>query len=275
MGDVTRHNMITFWTKPIISMPEKVRYAVFGEEICPETKNTHWQGYVEFYKPQRASTTYKIFSGDKKIKVIPRRGTREQARDYCMKDGKYEEVGEWTQGQGQRTDLEGIVKELIEDKTLSEVMLDNPSVYCRYRNGLKDISASVIKTNTKEFRKIEVILIIGPTGCGKTRRAMEESEYRIQGHNLGWWQDYDQEKVICIDEYNNDINITETLSLLDGYQLRLNIKGSHTYANWNKVFITSNLTIDEIHSNAKPAHRDALFRRITQIINFWDENETK
>ena len=63
------------------------------------------------------------------------------------------------------------------------------------------------------------------------------------------------------------------LALLDGYQVRLNQKGTHSYANWNKVFITTNLKPDELHSEAKPAHRDALFRRITIVVNYW-EGET-
>ena len=100
---------------------------------------------------------------------------------------------------------------------------------------------------------------------------MEEAEYRIQGTQLSWWQDYDGEKCICIDEYNNDVPIGEMLNLLDGYQLRLNVKGSHTYANWTKVYITTNLKLDELHANAKQAHRDALFRRITTIIDTWED----
>lgn len=269
MSNIARHHMITFWTKPEITQMDKIRYAVFGEEICPETKKTHWQGYVEFYKPQRSNTAYKIFNNDKKIKVLQRRGTREQARDYCMKDNKYEIFGKWIKGQGHRTDLESIVAELEEGKKLSELMLEQPSLFCQYRNGLKDIASCVTKNKTKEFRELEVIFITGPTGCGKTRLAMEQAEYRIQGTQLAWWQDYDGEDIICIDEYNNDVNITEMLNLLDGYQLRLNVKGSHTYANWTKVFITSNLKVEELHSKCKIAHRDALFRRITTIKNLW------
>lgn len=267
--EVSRHCMITLWKKPVLTRTERIRYAVFGEEIAPETGRLHWQGYVEFYKPQRASTAYKCFNGDKEIKVLNRYGTRDQARTYCKKYGKVTEFGKWIKGQGHRTDLESVVAALEEGKKLSEMMLEQPFLYCQYRNGLKDIAGAVTKTTTKTFRKLEVELITGPTGCGKTRMAMENAEYRIQGTQLAWWQDYDGENCICIDEYNNDVNVTELLNLLDGYQLRLNVKGTHTYANWNKVFVTTNLKIDEIHPNAKPAHRDALFRRITKITNLW------
>lgn len=269
MSKPSRHFCITFWKKPIITS-EIVRYGIFGEEICPDTKKVHWQSYVEFTKPQRISAIRKHFNGDKEIKAFIRKGTREQARDYCKKDNKYFEYGKWIKGQGHRTDLETIVEEIKNGKKLSDVMIESPKTYCQYRNGLKDIASTVTKSNTKKFRKLEVELITGPTGTGKTRKAMETSEYRIQGTQLAWWQDYDGEKTICIDEYNNDVSITELLNLLDGYQLRLNVKGTHTYANWTKVFITTNLKIDEIHPNAKEAHRKALFRRITTITNLWD-----
>lgn len=267
---MSRSYCITFFKKPTIELCDKIRYVIHGEEVCPTTGKIHWQSYVELFKPQRMTGIKKIFS-DTSIHCETRKGTRDQARDYCKKDGKWIEYGKWIKGQGHRTDLESIVQELKEGKKLSELMLDQPAIYCQYRNGLKDIASVVTKKNTKVFRKLEVVLLTGPTGCGKTRLAMEEAEYRIQGTQLAWWQDYEGEKIICIDEYSNDVKITEMLNLLDGYQLRLNVKGTHTYANWNKVYITTNLRVDEIHNNASDAHREALFRRITKIKNYWSD----
>lgn len=268
-----RHYCLTFFTKPKEELLPGVRYFIAGYEICPKTKKEHWQCYIELYNSQRWSWLKKAFE-DKTVHVEGRRGTRVQARDYCKKDKQYVEYGKWISGQGHRTDLEEIAISLVNGETsLNDVMAEAPETYCRYRNGLRDIAALGTKKKTKKFRKLDVILITGPTGCGKTRQAMEEAEYRIQGTQLAWWQDYDGETCICIDEYNNDVNITELLNLLDGYQLRLNVKGSHTYANWTKVYITTNLKIDEIHPNAKQAHRDALFRRINNVINLWDRND--
>ena len=146
-----------------------------------------------------------------------------------------------------------------------------PTTYCKYRNGLKDLAALGIKKKTNTFRNVEVILISGPTGVGKTRQAMNEATYKINGCDLDWWQDYNQDEIICIDEYDNDLKITTLLNLLDGYQTRLNVKGTHTYANWNKVYITTNCKLWEIHPKAKEAHRQALQRRISRVINLWND----
>lgn len=266
-----RHYCVTFFHEPEQkTLPEGVRYAIYGKEICPTTGRTHWQSYIELTKPMRMAAIKKLYD-DNTMHIELRRGTRDEARDYCKKDNNFIEVGDWISGQGARTDLKGLVAKMKDGTKLSEIMVDEPQLYCQYRNGLKDIAAEITKAAIPAFRNVEVELITGPTGCGKTRNAMEHATYKIQGTQLQWWQDYDGDKVICIDEYDNNLPITEMLSLLDGYKLRLNIKGSHTYAAWDKVYITTNLRIHELHSNAKPAHRDALFRRITKIVDLWDE----
>lgn len=272
MTTKSRNYCATFFTKPTIDLPENVRYAIYGRELCPETKREHWQSYIELTKPMRMNAIKKLY-GDNTIHLETRKGTREQAKEYCKKDGDFTEHGKWISGQGHRTDLESIIDKLKDGTKLSELMIEYPKTYCQYRNGLKDISAKITEKSLPKFRKVEVILLTGPTGCGKTRKAMEEATYKIQGSQLQWWENYDMDETILIDEYNNDAPITELLALLDGYKLRLNVKGSHTYANWNKVYITTNLKINELHSNAKTAHREALFRRITKIEDSWPTDE--
>lgn len=268
----SRHYCITFFKEPTVFEHENIRYGIYGKETCPSTGKVHWQSYIELFKPCRIAGLKKIYN-DKTLHAEVRRGTREEARDYCKKENSFTEKGKWIKGQGHRTDLESVVEELQNGKKLSELMIEQPALYCQYRNGLKDISAAVTKNKCKEFRKVEVTMLSGPTGKGKTRQAMElmgGKGYKIEGVNLAWWQDYDQEECILIDEYDNDLKITELLNILDGYQLRLNVKGSHTYANWNKVYITTNLKRNELHANAKPAHRAALFRRINNFIDLWE-----
>lgn len=267
----SRSYCLTFYKKPLNGPYDKsIRYFIQGEEICPTTKRMHWQSYVEFNKPVRFKWVKDVF-GDSTVYIEARKGTRVQARDYCKKDGKYIEYGKWITGQGHRTDLEPIIDKLKSGTKLSKLMIEYPRVYCRYRNGLKDIAAEVNKQSIPEWRDLDITLITGPTGCGKTREAMKHAKYKIEGENLKWWDGYDMENTILIDEYNNDVKIGKMLNILDGYRLRLDVKGGFTYANWNKVYITTNLKVDEIHQNAKKAHRDALFRRITRIIDHWSD----
>ena len=227
-----RHYCLTFFNEPKIKLPEGIRYAIYGEEIAPETGKKHWQTYIELYSPQRHSFIKKAYD-DKTIHIEARQGTRDQAREYCMKDGKWEEFGKWIKGQGNRTDLEHIVERMKSGTKINEIMMDHSFMYCKYRNGLKDIAAEISRKSIPNWRDIDVEIISGPTGVGKTRGAFETlgyDAYKIEGRNLKWFQDYNGEKAIIIDEYDNDVPITHLLNLLDGYKLRLNVKGTHTFA---------------------------------------------
>lgn len=273
-----RHYCATFFRKPE-AMPEQLRYLILGEEICPTTGTTHWQAYMELFNPQRM-TAIKRFFDDNTVHLEERKGTREEAKEYCMKDNKYTEFGTWIMGQGHRSDLDSVTAELVSGtKRIDDIALEDPSFFCRYRNGLKDIQQIADKRASRAFRHVEVTLLSGPTGCGKTRQAMESSDqiYKIEGtrlganHSMGWFDGYEGEKTLVIDEYDNNVPISRLLTLLDGYQLQIPIKGSCTYARWDKVLITTNLKPHELHPQAKPVHQTALRRRITKIKNLWDE----
>lgn len=265
-----RNYCITFWKDPTPKLPAGVRYAIYGEEITPTTNRLHWQSYIELDKPTRPAAIKKLYA-DKGINISVRRGTREQARDYCKKEKKFTEHGEWISGQGCRTDLKKLVEDMKSGTKLSDIMLNEPNLYCRYRNGLKDIYSVIQKKNNNKYKPVEVIVITGPSRTGKTRLALEEATFKIQGIDLNWWQDYDGDEVIVIDEYANNQPIDDMLRLLDNYVTRLNVKGGHTYSNFKKIYITTNLKQREFHKKDKEIHREALFNRIDKVINKWPE----
>ena len=115
-------------------------------------------------------------------------------------------------------------------------MEHHPAFYCRYFKGLDRLQS---KGNA--WRDVVVIVLWGLPGVGKTRRAMEgEDVYKIDPP-YKWWCGYSGEKTLLIDDYRDgDIDRGLILNLLDGYRLRLDTKGSHTWALWDSVYITSN-----------------------------------
>lgn len=267
-----RHWCFTSYLNELETDEVSVRYLIYGREVCPKTGRKHLQGYAEFKNPIRMAAAQKAI-GDEVCHMGIRWSTRDKAREYCMKDKNFSEFGQWISGQGHRSDLDEVVESMRNGKRLTEIIYDDPKTYCHYRNGLRDVQAIVDKKTAKEFRKVEVIVLSGPTGCGKTRQAMEEATYKVEGWNMKWWDGYDGDKVICIDEYNNDENITKMLNILDGYTLRLDVKGTSTYALWDKVYITTNLKREQLHPNCKPAHKEALNRRITKWIDLWGDRD--
>ncbi len=250
------------WAK-IHSEDDDIRYICWGEETCPKTKRKHYQGWIQVNKKKRLGGIKKTCLS-KKIHLESCRGTEQENEKYCQKDNLYTHVGEFVT-QGQRTDLNELKKILDGGGTLENIATENFQAFIQYNRGFQEYKKIIDKKLRKKFRIVKTIHMHGATGSGKTRKAMEYPDvYKIQGKQLQWWDGYEGEKTLVIDEYNNDIGITELLGILDGYQLRLAIKGSFTYANWDTVIITSNYR--RLHPSAKKLHRRALKRRITETI---------
>lgn len=245
-----------------------IRYICAGEEIAPKTGKKHLQGWIQFFNKKRLGGVKKILN-DKKIHLESCRGDEYSNNTYCAKDGKFRSFGKFV-CQGQRTDLEAIKKLIKDGASRLEVMESHFECYCRYRNGINDYIEETQKASQKAFRDVNVEVYWGDTGTGKTRKACEENPnaFKISGWDLKWFDGYCGEKTLIIDEYNNDINITKMLGILDGYKLRLPIKGGFTFANWEKIIITSNIDPEDWHPVAKYEHRQALFRRIKSRVKF-------
>ena len=242
---------------------EEIGYVCYGEEICPKTKKKHYQGWLQVTKKKRLTGVKKLCQS-KKLHVEACRGTESENNKYCEKDNKYIKMGEFTT-QGKRTDLDSLKKIIDRGGTLEEIANENFQSFIQYHRGFQKYKNMIDKRLRSGFRKVKVIHIHGKTGSGKTKAAMEYKDvYKINGDSMQWWDGYNGEKTLVIDEYDNQIPCTKLLGILDGYQLRLDLKGSFTYANWDKVIITSNLR--KLHPNAKKSHRSALKRRISEII---------
>lgn len=250
--------------RAIYNADDNIRYVCWGEETCPKTGKKHYQGWLQVTKQRRLSSMKKI---DKAIHWEGCLGTEKHNDTYCKKDGKFTTIGKFVT-QGFRSDLDGIFEEIKNGTTLYEIATENPTLYCKYRNGIEHYKQMVNDKESPEWRDIEVIVLAGDTGTGKTRLAMQEATYKINGSELNWWDGYDNDSTICIDEYDTDVSITKMLNILDGYKLRLPIKGGFTYAKWTKVYITSNVLLHLWHTQAKTEHIKALRRRITSYKIF-------
>jgi len=251
--------------------PDWIRYILIGEEVCPKTGRLHLQGYIQFHRVKR-------FWGVKKYLVDthiePCKGSVRQNKIYCCKDGKFKEYGKAV-FQGQRTDLEQIQNEIEEGASLAYIQRNHFQTYCRYRNGIKDYLTTCQEKSRKKFRDVHVSLYTGQSRGGKTyaAEARDTDYFKIEAENMKWWDGYNGEDTLIINDYDNDVKITCLLTLIEGYQRRLPIKGAFTYANWTKVIITTNKKPHELHTKAMERHREALFERFDEIKHFNERSE--
>lgn len=249
---------------------DKMNYLIYQLEEG-ESGTPHLQGYVQFKTQHRITGVIKIILNSH---ISVARGTPEENKTYCTKEPRLD--GPWEYGtqttQGKRTDLDGAI-EIIRNakRPLEEIMEQAPQVYVKYPQGMKDLCNYHVEKRTRgEFRNVKVYVHWGTTGTGKTRTAVESNpdHYIIRNEQTLWWDGYTGQSTLIIDEFKNWITLTQLLGLLDGYQCRLPVKGSFTYAQWDTVYITSNLSPDDWYPNIDSEHKAALTRRITEIKHF-------
>lgn len=124
--------------EPVLQGISKLRYCIYQLEMG-ESGTLHFQGYAEFTSPVRFS----VFNDAGQLAHAhfePRRGTREQARDYCRKldtqlAGPWE-YGSWIGGQGSRSDLEEAAAGLLKDRSLRATAINHPATFVKFHGGL-------------------------------------------------------------------------------------------------------------------------------------------
>ena len=225
---------------------DNIRYIIYGRERCPSTGREHYQGFAIFKRTCRVPKAKCWIGGGNGTHLEPRRGTRTEARDYCRKSDS--EPFEWGV-------FDGVTKEDMFKMPISYIKENNPEFYCRYHRGLEKLQAN----KGEKWRKVTVEVLWGTTGTGKTRRVMEmDNVYKI-APPYTWWDGYEGEEILLIDDYKRGaIDRGFLLNLLDGYRLRLETKGGHTWALWSQVYITTNYN-PEIWAD------EAISRRVTSV----------
>lgn len=229
----------------------KVKYLIYQKERCPESGREHFQGYIELKSPQRISFVKNLFN-DNGVHCEQRRGTREQAKDYCSKlesrvDGPWEHGVFGEGGQGKRSDLKEqakIVRELIREnpKTFQrELVEEHPEILLKYSRGVEAIRTA-LETQERTWTT-ECELYIGKPGTGKSTLVKDKypDAFWYSSSSKGYWDGYEGEEVVVFDEFKGWITHTEFTQLVgNSNKLRVNIKYGTRPFLAKKVIIISN-----------------------------------
>lgn len=221
-------------------------YMVWQQEKCPKTERMHYQGYVHFQNPRTLRGVRRLIGGNPHLEIA--RGTPQQNKDYCTK-AETREDGPWEFGtipkQGNRVDVISMFDDMHAGKSTKHCLENHTPTFFRYSGAYDRVRFLLDQEETRTFRKLEVHVLVGPTGTGKTRYVVEKFSPdvyvlpRPNGQSL-WFDGYQGEKTLLIDEFYGWMPWGVLLQCLDGYQQRLPIKRSFTWAKWTRVYITSN-----------------------------------
>lgn len=247
----------------------KVVYHVFQQEKG-ESGTPHLQGFIRFDHPTQGTKIKTILS--KRIHFEIAVGTPQQNKDYCTKEdtrieGPYE-YGECPiLKQGKRNDAAQVLDLVNRGFTFDEIAQEHPAYALRYGRGIKELISGYMRRKSYEFRPPNVHIRWGPTGSGKSRYAADRhgaaNVYVFGSYKNEWWDDYTGQEYLVLDDFYGQIPYSRLLRITDGHSLMLNVKGSHTYALWKKVYITSNQHPSKWYPHMKDT--SALNRRIKSV----------
>ena len=255
-----------------------VRYVIWQLERGDEG-TSHVQGYMELKRPTRMSQVKNFTADMHRAHLEPRRGTREEARDYCRKEetrveGPYE-YGEWLEdGQGHRSDLSAIKTMLDSGHTLLDVADGHFGSFLRYNKGIQ--LYMLMKGRSRDRNQSHVvILLIGEPGTGKTKWAYDNypSLYRKDSNTL-WWDGYTGQPCVLLDDFTGGVPYGTLLQWLDRYPVNAQVKGGYLNLSNTTTIITSNNEPARWYNTIGDIHVRALERRITRSVRLGIDGTT-
>lgn len=237
-------------------------YHIFGRERGAEG-TPHLQGYVHFASAKTMSAVKKLMP---RAHLEPRKGTVDQAVDYCKKDGDYEEVGVKPMTQVEKGAANKRRFELAfiaaSEGRMEDIPMDlRTRYYGTYKKIREDHMAKPMALTelSNEWR-------YGPTGVGKTRTAHEMyPDAFIKKANTKWWDGYVDQEVVIIDDFDKyHIQLGYELKIwLDHYPFPAERKGGSTMIRPKKIIITSNYHPGDIWDDDKTLL--PILRRVTLL----------
>jgi len=269
-------------------------YCLADEIATTGTPHTH----VFLYRKSaiRFNTIKKVFP----IAHIEKSyGSVVENRDYIAKQGKwansdkaetsvvgsfYESGTPPSEKEEKSPQMYELIQNINDGMTTLDIIKNTPGMAFRIRD-IDIIRQTILAEKyTNEYREVEVCYLFGVSGAGKTMHIFQKyqgreicrvTNYR-SGYNISF-DGYNGQDVLVFEEFNSQIPITNMLNYLDIYPLLLPARYSDRIACFTKVYITSNLPLNQQYRDAQlntPEIWKAFFRRIHRITEFFANGKT-
>lgn len=255
-----------------LSNEDKIKICVYQLEKG-QNGTPHIQGYIELKSPTRISGL-KRMSFLSRAHLEVRKGSRLQALQYVTKqDTRLEEphsfgltttITEFIESlkpkKKQSEELQEIKAKLDQGKTSVEIADEHFDLWVRHYRAFERYSC--LKTAPRNHQ-VDVHLVIGPTGTGKSRWAMDQHPNAYWKQRSQWWCGYSGQDTVILDEYYGWLPYDLLLRLCDRYPLLVESKGGQIQMECSRIIITSNHLPDKWY---KPdIYIAALLRRISHF----------
>lgn len=237
--------------------PDGVRYICVGREIG-DSGTPHLQGYMVFDNAVRLSTCKKLLP---RAHWEVRRGTDKQAREYCMKEGSFWEVGTPLMTQEDKGEAG---KAAIQERWALAKL-----------GKFEELPPEQIKTYEYIHRKyvikedlpvLENYWIYGPSGCGKSRYVRDHFPQFFSKRMNKWWDGYNHEDTVLLDDMDDTHSfLGHDLKIwADRYAFPAEVKGGNYNSIRPKhVIVTSQYTLSEVFKDERTCA--AIRRRFIEV----------
>lgn len=222
------------------------------------------------------------------MSLIYANGTADENRAYCTKadpEGFFEVGSIGSVGQGRRSDLEDVADTLKAGATIEEIAEKYPVQLIKYPRGITNLKSILDKKKVPEERNVIVTIYYGEGGTGKTQHVLRDAKrlgvdlYILSppNGNTIWWDNYDGEAGLLLDDFYGWIKPHDLYRILDRYRFQIPIKGGHVWARWSYVWITSNNSPGQFYKDEIMMKLDktAYNRRFHNIFELKYRNEKK
>lgn len=232
-------------------------YLVQGFERGAQNQREHIQGYVCF-KNRTTLGSAKRLLGDSTAHLESKRGSVQEASDYCKKDGDFQEDGKIPEEQTARASKRGAelwreAKDLAEAGKIEDI---DPELQVRYIRNFERIEERARLRRAKYDLlpgSICGVWLRGHPGLGKSFYARSFCRDRGLDYFLKpltkWWDGYSSEPVVILEDVDHFAakHIGHSLKLwADEAPFVAEVKGGHTKLRPLLIFVTSNYTIPDL-----------------------------
>lgn len=287
----TLHHYTEDEVKSLSDERADIDYIVFQRETCPSTGTPHLQGFVILHERMRMSALKKLPGFRNDVHLEAKKGTSQQAADYCKEPEKRDAGTEFFERgvlveihQGSHTELMRVKRKLDEGKGMLEVAQEDFPTYVRVYKALYDYKRLRMLDSVPLERPMSVFFLFGGTGTGKTTFVFrtEPSLFAVTPSSSSsgsiWFDGYNGEHTLLLDEFTGSVPLAEMNSLMHGFRTIIRTKGSSAVAAWTKVYILSNVPIEQLY-RAEQATQfpvwEAFLRRVTFQLEITHANRNE
>lgn len=250
---------------------KNIRYVSWQLEFTDGAEQPHVQGYIQRFGPQTLFGFIRDMEVLRYAHIEGARGTFGENKEYTNKvETRFD--GPWSYGTpsagGRPKTVDALATDLLADRNLGRVAAENPGLFVHHGRGLQHLlNVTDIRRRTW---KTEVFVHWGAPGSGKTHDTPIDGYYLRRGNGGAvWWDGYDGESDVVIDDYYGWLPWGTILCLLDNRPMRVDVKGGSLPFCARRIYITSNRHPDQWYKYAEHNFDyEALKRRITECWHY-------